>query len=100
MAVLLVAHAHISYGLASYGLGLVDGSRQAEGVERPPRVWLTYDVDGDEHHAVTALPMGKLGLLERGTGLPAYLGARRLAREAEPEELATTVGTDDDTPAE
>jgi hypothetical protein len=80
-------------------LRLVDGGRQAEGVERPPRKRLTDAVDGDEHHAGAALPVGKLSLLERGTGLPAYLGARRLGWEAEPEELATAVGTDDDTPA-
>jgi hypothetical protein len=56
-------------------------------------------VDGDEHHAVTALPVGVLGLLESGTETPAQLGAHWLDANAQPEELAAAVSTDDDTPA-
>jgi hypothetical protein len=83
---------------SSWGLGLVDDSRQAERVERSPRERLTYDVDGDEHHAGAVLPVGKQGLLERIPGMAANFGAHRLGPEAQSEQQAAAISADDVAP--
>jgi hypothetical protein len=60
---------------------------------------LAVDVDGGEHHAGTALPMSKLGLLKGSPGVPAYFGALGPCREAEPKEQGAAFGADDVAPA-